>query len=137
MTIPLGYLASSLDCSGLSPSGCTTFCTFIKTIWIPLLAIVGLTYYFTEKAWLLVVVTAMSFVPLLPHCICYNAGNGWWIEKIGASPTCYAWGFTVSLIGVSAIRDQKHIWASLLISGIILSGAFSFFIAHHYFHFPW
>ena len=139
LAIPLGFLASSLDCSGLSTAGCTTFCTFIKIVWIPLLAILGLTYFFFNNAWLLVVITAMSFVTLVPHCICYNVGNGWWIERIGASPTCYAWGFLVSLIAISAIKikSKPQVWASLLICGTIFSGAFGFFIAHHYFHYPW
>jgi hypothetical protein len=137
MAIPLGFLASSLDCSGLSPAGCTPFCTFIKIIWIPLLAVVSLSFFFWNKTWLLLSITAMSFVPLVPHCICYNVGNGWWIERIGASPTCYAWGFIVSLIAVSAIMSKSRPLASLLLCGTILGGAFSFFIAHHYFHFPW
>ena len=38
--IPLAFVAASLDCTGLSPYGCTGFCTFIKVIWIPLLAVV-------------------------------------------------------------------------------------------------
>jgi hypothetical protein len=137
MAIPLGFLASSLDCSGLSPAGCTPFCTFIKTVWIPLLAVVSLSFFFWHKTWLLLLITAMSFVPLVPHCICYNVGNGWWIERIGASPTCYAWGFIVCLIAVSAIMSKARPLIPLLLCGTILSGAFSFFVAHHYFHFPW
>lgn len=135
--IPLGFLVSSLDCSGLSPAGCTPFCTFIKTLWIPLLALVSLSFFFWNKTWSLLLINAMSFVPLVPHCICYNVGNGWWIERFGASPTCYAWGFVVSLIAVSAIMGKSRSLASLLLCGAILGGAFSFFVAHHYFHFPW
>ena len=137
MAIPLGFLASSLDCSGLSLAGCTPFCTYIKTIWIPLLAIASLSFFVWNKPWLLLSISAISFVPLVPHCICYNVGNGWWIERIGTSPTCYAWGFIVSLIAVSAIMSKSRSLASLLLCGTILGGAFSFFVAHHYFHFPW
>jgi len=137
LAIPLGFLASSLDCSGLSAQGCTQFCSAIKLVWIPLLAVIGLAYYFMEKAWLLILVSAMSFVPLVPHCICYNVGNGWWIERLGASPTCYAWGFVVTLIAVSAIKYKARLFPSLMLCGVILSGAFGFFISHHYFHFPW
>src|SRR4051794_32958074 len=43
-SVPLGFLASSLDCTGLSLSGCTPFCTFIKTIWIPALALACVAY---------------------------------------------------------------------------------------------
>jgi hypothetical protein len=135
--IPLAFIASSLDCTGLSAEGCSPYCTFIKTIWIPLIAIVCAVYFFIERDWLLIVISVMSFVPLVPHCICYNPGNGWWIERIGASPVCYAWGFVVSVICVGALHRAVRAWPSLLISGAITGGGLSFFVAHHYFHFPW
>jgi hypothetical protein len=76
-------------------------------------------------------------VPLAPHCLCFNPGNGWWIERLGASPTCYAWGFVVSLIALSALGAGKRAWPSLLVNGAIIGGATAFFVGHHYFHFPW
>jgi hypothetical protein len=135
--IPLGFWAASLDCSGLSWQGCTPFCTFIKIVWIPALAVLALLTVFIERDGLLLLINVMAFVPLWPHCQCFNPGNGWWIERLGASPMCYVWGFVVALIAVSAIKSRAQIWVSLLIGGAILSGAFGFFIAHHYFHFPW
>ncbi|HKS40094.1 MAG TPA: hypothetical protein VJX74_05730 [Blastocatellia bacterium] len=135
--IPLGFIASSLDCTGLSLSGCTPFCTFIKTVWVPAMAILCATYFFKEWNALLLVISAMAFVPLVPHCVCFNVGNGWWIERIGTSPVCYAWGFTVSVISVNALRRGKRVWASLIVSGAIIAGATAFFVSHHYFHFPW
>src|SRR5205807_7134318 len=45
--IPLGFIASSLDCTGLSVEGCSPFCTFIKVVWTPLLAVACLFYFFT------------------------------------------------------------------------------------------
>ena len=135
--IPLGFIASSLDCTGLSLSGCTPFCTFIKTVWVPAMAIVCAAYFFKEWNALLLVISAMAFVPLVPHCVCFNVGNGWWIERIGTSPVCYVWGFTVSVISVSALRYGKRAWASLVICGAIIAGATAFFVSHHYFHFPW
>jgi hypothetical protein len=135
--IPLGFWASSLDCSGLSWQGCTPFCTFIKIAWIPLLAAVAGVFFFVESGWLLVLINLMSFVTLVPHCLCFNVGNGWWMDRIGASPMCYVWGFVVTLIAVSALKSKTQVWPSILVCGAILAGAFGFFIAHHYFHFPW
>jgi hypothetical protein len=137
LSVPLGFLASSLDCTGLSLSGCTPFCTFIKTVWIPALALCGVAYATRRSPGLLALVLLMSFVPLAPHCICFNVGNGWWIDRLGASPTCYAWGFAASLIALGALRAGKHEWSSLLVNGAIIGGATAFFVGHHYFHFPW
>lgn len=135
--IPLGFLASSLDCTGLDLNGCTPFCTFIKTIWIPAMAIVCTAYYFWRLAPLRLAITVMAFVPMVPHCLCYNVGNGWWIERLGASPMCYVWGLAVSVVAMSAMTSRKHILVSLGVVLTIIAGATVFFIAHHYFHFPW
>ena len=136
-SIPLGFLASTLDCSGLAPQGCTPFCTFIKLLWIPLLALACAVYFFKPMNSLLLVIWAMSFVTLVPHCSCFNVGNGWWIKQIGASPMCYVWGFVVTLISASASKSGVRLWLSLLVNGAIIGGATAFFISHHYFHFPW
>jgi len=135
--IPLGFLAASLDCTGLSLSGCTPFCTFIKTIWIPALAIGCAADYFWRSAPLRLAITAMALVPMVPHCLCFNVGNGWWIERLGASPMCYVWGLAVSVVAISAMTSGKHIRISLGVVVTIIAGATGFFIAHHYFHFPW
>jgi hypothetical protein len=135
--MPLAFLASSLDCTGLSAMGCSPFCTFVRTIWIPLIMIACAVYFFAERDWLLLLISLMAFVPLAPHCVCYNPGNGWWIERIGASPVCYGWGFVVSVMSVGALRKARRPWPTLLISGAIIGGALGFFVAHHYFHFPW
>ena len=135
--IPLGFLASSLGCMGLSLQGCSPFCTFVKLAWIPLLAIVCAIYLFVGKRAWLTAIAAMSFLPLFPHCVCYNVGNAWWIDRIGASPLCYGWGFVASVIAVSALRRGDRMWVSVVTCGAIITGATGFFVAHHYFHFPW
>ncbi len=135
--IPLGFFASSLDCTGLSLQGCSSFCTFIKLVWIPLIAAICVAYYLTGKpAWLTMIILS-SFVALVPHCVCYNVGNGWWIDRLGASPLCYGWGFVVSINAVGALRRGTNHWPSLLVSLAIILGATTFFISHHYLHFPW
>jgi len=135
--IPFAFLASSLGCMGLSLQGCSPFCTFVKLAWIPLLSVVCVIYFlFGKPAWL-TAIAVMSFVPLFPHCVCYNVGNAWWIDRIGASPLCYGWGFVASVIAVSALRRGPRMWVSVATCGAIVTGATGFFVAHHYFHFPW
>ncbi|MEK6284120.1 MAG: hypothetical protein AABO57_00090 [Acidobacteriota bacterium] len=135
--IPLALLASSLDCMGLSLRGCSPFCTFIKLAWIPLIAAVCAIYFFKSGQGWLTAIAAMSFVPLVPHCVCYNVGNAWWIDRLGASPLCYGWGFVVSVIALSALRSGAHFRLSLALCFTVSSGAIGFFVAHHYFQFPW
>jgi len=137
LSVPLGFIASSLDCTGLSLSGCTAFCTFIKMIWIPGIALGCVAYAIRPSHALWGWVLLMSLVPLAPHCTCFNVGNGWWIDRLGASPTCYSWGFAASLVALSALRAGKREWLALLVNSAIIGGATAFFISHHYFHFPW
>jgi hypothetical protein len=137
LAIPLAFIASSLDCSGLSLQGCTPFCSFIKMVWIPLIAAACVGYSVKASSWLLVVIALMGWVTLVPHCSCFNVGNGWWIDRLGESPMCYVWGFAVGLISVSALKSNGRQWPSLLVNGAIIGGASSFFISHHYFHYPW
>jgi hypothetical protein len=136
-SIPSGFVASTLDCSGFALQGCTPFCSFVKLGWIPLLVVACTLYFFKPMNSLLLAVSAMSFVTLAPHCVCFNVGNGWWIEQIGASPMCYVWGFVVTLISISALKSGVRTGFSLLVNGAIIGGALTFFISHHYFHFPW
>jgi hypothetical protein len=135
--IPLGFLASSLDCMGLSVQGCSPFCTFVKLIWIPLIVLICVAYFFTRRQGLLTAIVVSLFVPVVPHCVCYNVGNAWWIDNIGASPLCYGWGLVTGVIAVSALRTGTRTWWSLFTCGAVIGGACGFFVAHHYFHFPW
>lgn len=135
--IPVSFFASSLGCSGLSAAGCTPFCTFIKLIWIPLIALACGIYVLAPSRIWLTTISVMSFVPLVPHCVCYNVGNAWWIVRIGASPVCYSWGFVVSVIALSALEKGTRRWPSLVLCAVIVCGAAGFFVTHHYFHYPW
>lgn len=135
--IPAGFLASSFDCTGLAASGCSPLCTFVKLGWIPLLAACCAALFFTGKRWLQTVITVAAFLPLAPHCVCYNVGNAWWIDRLGASPTCYAWGGAASLVALTALRAGGRVWPSLIVCAAIIGGSTAFFISHHYFQFPW
>ena len=137
LAIPLGFLASTLDCMGLTLEGCTAYCTFIKLVWIPIIALACAAYVITRKAWLITAIAIMSFAPLVPHCVCYNPGNGWWIDRLGASPVCYGWGFVVSMISTGALRPGALFRPAIGVSYAIITGAIGFFITHHYLHFPW
>lgn len=135
--IPVGLLASSLDCTGLSVYGCTGFCTFVKIGLIPMIAVVSVFSCLTRSRVALILVTALSVVPLYPHCICNNAANAWWIERFGASPECYAWGSLVSAIAVGGIVRGGTLKAPIAVCWTIIAGAAGFFVGHHYFAFPW
>jgi hypothetical protein len=137
IVVPVAFLACSLDCMGLALVGCTAFCTFIKLMWVPLIGLVCAIHYFTRRREILLAITAMSFLPLVPHCSCYNVANVWWIELLGKSPQCYIWGFTVSLIAASSLRVRSRDWVSLVVCGAIIFCALAFFVAHHYFRYPW
>jgi hypothetical protein len=135
--IPVSFLTSSLDCTGLSPYGCSPFCTFIKLFWIPVIAGLCAAYFWIGKPVWLTAITVATFVTLIPHCVCYNVGNRWWIDRIGASPLCYGWGFFVGVLVIGAIRSRAHLRLNLLVSLTIIAGAMGFFVSHHYFQYPW
>src|SRR5262249_21299685 len=67
--VPLGFLASSLDCTGLSLSGCSSFCTLVKDIWIPMIALGAISYLITRSRGVLLSMSAMSCLPLVHHCL--------------------------------------------------------------------
>jgi hypothetical protein len=135
--IPFGFLASSLDCTGLSLQGCSSFCTFVKLAWIPLIAGFCAIYFFKRVQGWLTALAVMSLVPLAPHCVCYNIGNAWWIDRIGRSPLCYNWGVVVSVIAIGALSRGSNFRLSLVLSFAIVAGAGAFFVSHHYFQIPW
>ncbi len=137
VAIPVGLLTSSLDCTGLALRGCTSYCTFVKLILIPLSALMSYLSFQTGRNIFLVLALLVASGALVPHCLCYNPANGWWIDNVGASPQCYLWGFVGALISVSALLKGGGLWLSVSICYVIISGSFSFFIAHHYFQFPW
>jgi len=136
-SIPVAFWVSSLDCTGLSISGCSPFCTFIKLVWIPLIALTGAAVFFTRKRVLLTLILLMTFVPLVPHCVCYNAANAWWIDRAGNSPECFVWGFVVSLVAFGAMGREPRQWISSAIIISIIAGGLGFFIGHHFLGFPW
>jgi len=135
--IPVSFLTSSLDCTGLSAYGCSPFCTFIKLVWIPVIAGLCVTYFWIGNPVPLMAIALASFVTLIPHCVCYNVGNRWWIDALGASPLCYGWAFLISVLVLGAIRGRANLGLTLLVSWTIVVGSLGFFVSHHYFQYPW
>jgi hypothetical protein len=135
--VPISFLTSSLDCTGLSLYGCSPLCTFIKLVWIPVIAGLCATYFWIGKPVWLMAISLAAFVTLIPHCVCYNVGNRWWINALGASPLCYGWGFLISVLVVGAIRNRATLSLTLLVSLTIVVGSVGFFVSHHYFQYPW
>ncbi len=108
-----------------------------KVVWTPIITAACVAAFFNGKQAWLAVIAILSFVPLVPHCVCYNVGNAWWIDRLGESPLCYGWSFVVSMIALGALRKGKHLWISIAVCCTIVAGASAFFVTHHYFKFPW
>lgn len=136
-TVPLAFVGSSLDCMGLSLGGCTTTCALLKSVWFPALLVACGFAAITAKGSALTAVIALSFVPLIPHCVCRNPVNAWWMDRLGTSPMCLSWGFVASVVALGALVQRSHVRAALGVSGAITAGTLGFFLGHHYFHFPW
>jgi hypothetical protein len=136
---PVAFVASSLDCSGLSLEGCTATCTVLKLAWLPMFAVgcvvVGAPARPAPRAAALLV--AFTLPALVPHCVCRNWVNLWWIHELGSSPMCFGWGFVASLVALGALARRSAVLPSLAVSGAITCGTTAFFVGHHYFHFPW
>jgi hypothetical protein len=135
--IPGAFLAASLGCGGLHFQGCTTVCSFLMKGWFPLISIVSITYVLTKWKGLLLALTPMSFVFLVPNCICYNPFNAWWIDLLGKSPACFGLSFAVSIIAVSALRTERHLGLSMALCWFANGGTLLFFVGHHYYSVPW
>lgn len=136
-SVPLGFVGSSLDCMGLSVGGCTTTCALLKSAWFPLFLVACGVAAFTSRKRALTVVLALSFVPLIPHCICRNPVNAWWMDRLGSSPMCLGWGFVASVVALGALLRRTHVRPALGVSTAITGGTMAFFVGHHYFRFPW
>lgn len=134
--VPLAFLASSLGCSGLSPTGCSRVCTLIRWVGVPLLAIL-LLVPFSGRRLPVQFVLVLAAIALVPHCICDNPGNAWWVAGLGASPMCHAWSFAAAVLALSAVSSDTRPLASLLVTGAIVGGSLAFFAGHHFLGYPW
>ena len=135
-SVPAAFLASSLDCTGLSLAGCSGTCTVLRWLGVPLLAAAMLLPY-PRRYRAATLILALAAIGLFPHCICENPANAWWVANLGASPMCYAWGFAAALVALSAESSGARPLPSLIVNGAIVGGALAFFLGHHFLRYPW
>jgi hypothetical protein len=135
--IPCGFLASSLGCMGIELAGCTTMCNLLTRGAIPLTFIIAIVYVLAPRAWLLMLLACASLVFLIPNCRCDNVINHRWIHLLGLSPACFSLGVTIAMTSIAAISTGRRFWISAGLGWSAVSACFAFFIAHHYFDYPW
>ncbi|MFN2385198.1 MAG: hypothetical protein ABR576_02755 [Thermoanaerobaculia bacterium] len=135
-TVPAAFLASSLGCSGLAVAGCSGICTVLRWVGVPVLAVAAL-LSFSGRRVPPHGVLALAAIALLPHCICENPANAWWVAQVGASPMCYAWAFAAALVAFSTESAGGRPLPALLVNGAIVGGSLAFFAGHHFVGYPW
>ena len=137
--IPAGFLASSLGCMGMELAGCTPTCNTLTRGAIPLTLVAAIAYMFAPRGrgWLLLLLTCVSLLFLIPNCRCDNVINHRWINLLGQSPACFSLGVTIAMTSVAALSTGRRVWFSAGLAWAAVGACFSFFIAHHMFHFPW
>jgi hypothetical protein len=111
-------------------TGCSTFCTLVRFGWPPLLLVLAI-----RREWNGVL--ALAALALIPHCVCRNPVNAWWIDRLGASPDCYAPAALVTLMATVALRSNARLALSAVAGYAIIGGVMTFFVGHHFFRIPW
>ena len=136
LAIPTAFLGAALDCMGLALSGCNPVCMFLVRGWFHLIVIASASYLVIGSRWVLLTITLLSFVYLIPNCICYNPMNAWWLQHLNLSPACFGAGYWVSLIAVSALLWRRFTLASAVACWTINLALLAFFVGHHFYHVP-
>lgn len=137
LAIPAGFLGAALDCMGLSLSGCTPVCMFLVRGWFHLIVIAAVAYLVTDKRWLLLTITLLSFVYLIPNCVCFNPMNAWWLQHFRRSPACFGAAYWVSVVAVAALLWRRFTMLSVITCWTINVVLLAFFVGHHFYGFPW
>jgi len=137
LAIPLGFLASGLDCMGISLSGCTPVCMFLIRIWTPAVTVAAFAYLFTGRRRLLPVIVLMCLVFLVPNCQCRNQLNAWWLHHFSLGPGCFAASTWASVIAIAALSWGKWTRTAAAACWLLNTVLLAFFVGHHYFRIPW
>ena len=137
ITVPVGFTAAALDCTGASLSGCTPVCTFLIRVWSPLIVVATLALLTTRRRWLLSLIAAMCFVYLAPSCRCYNPLSAWWIDHFSVNPACFGGGYWVSVVAIAALSWGRLARASAAACWFVNAVLLGFFVGHHYYNVPW
>lgn len=137
MAVPLGMLACALSCMGVDLHACHPICGFLTHVAIPLTAVLAAVSALVPRVTLRLALTGLCLVFLIPNCHCYNYVNARWIDLLGLSPVCFAPGVLASILAIWPLHTGRGFWSSIVAAYLIVAGSMSFFIGHHYFHFPW
>lgn len=137
LAIPIAYLASVLDCMGLSFSGCTAACSVLTRGVAPAVGAMVVVHAVKGQHGFLVGAFALSFGLLVPNCVCYNPANRFWIDLWGWSPACFGGSFGVTVLAVAALHTRRLIVPSLVLAWGAVLAMLAFWIGHHYFDYPW
>ncbi len=137
LAIPTAFVASVLDCMGLSFLGCTDLCNVFARVGTPALALLAFVHYFTADRVTLGLLTTLPLVFLYPNCLCRNPINRDWIDWLGQSPACFGSAFGASLIALAALHGGALVRLSVVATWTIVVGMLAFFVGHHYYDYPW
>jgi hypothetical protein len=129
-SLPVGVLAMSFACGF---PGCNSVCVGLTAGSV---VVLGLGALVKRRAGAAPLALAVILVYAVPHCICDNPINGWWIDRLGYSPNCFA----LPLIGMGfAVLGLRGIWPRLsLLLALATAGASATFASgHHLLSYPW
>lgn len=135
--MPVALLASALDCMGLALLGCTSECTVLIRAVAPGISLLALLHAFTGGGAWLIATLLLAFGLCLPHCVCRNPVNAWWMDLLGRSPACLSSSFAVILIAGSSLAARRRTTIALILSWGVIGVLIAFWVGHHYFDFPW
>jgi hypothetical protein len=125
--IPVDILAMGFGCGG-----CNVIClSLLAGAWV----MAGLAVLEVRRGVGAPLLLSLSLLYALPHCLCANVINRWWIEQLGASPNCYAF----SLVGIGcAVLGLRGVWPrlALVLAAAPGGAALAFGIGHHVFAYP-
>lgn len=131
--IVAAFLLSFVGCFATIFQGCTELCSLHRLVTFPLILIMifGLRKWVTQAPlfWL---------VPslLIPHCLCANLMNYFFMKRIILSPLCYLLPFGVTMANLAGLTGRApKVWLAL--SALALLGFFIVAILHQIFGFPW
>jgi hypothetical protein len=128
MLVPLDILAMGFGCGGCN------------LLYLSLLAgasmMAGLAVREVRRGVGAPLLLTLSLLYAMPHCICTNVINRWWIEQLGASPNCYA--FSLAGIGFTVL-GLRGVWPrlALVLAAAPGGAAVAFGLGHHVFAYPW
>lgn len=137
VVVPVAYLASVLDCMGLTFHGCTSTCSVLMQGVAPAAGALVLVHGLTAARGPLMAALAVSFGLLVPNCVCYNPVNAHWIDLWGRSPACFAGSHGVTLIAIAALHTGRLVVPSLWLAWGTTVAMLAFWVGHHYYEYPW